>query len=275
MNTGLSNYEFGTKRNWRRWVWNRIKERVDTPVKKAKGFYLIGPNNADVKVAVSKKFKRSNLLGIDVNKECVETARDAKIPAAQLKLQEAVLAWKGKIDFINADFCCGFSKQAMEFIYACFNSDSVKHGTVISMNLLRGRDTVPKEIRENCKGELDELPYFMTNDLDSLFGNNWTAKSRALMVVTVVTEFVLMGYHQKLIQDISKRDVILGQLALFRIMSPAFFSYKSTAGNMVMDTVVFRWPSNNYTIGDVDISASKTAINKVAALKAVSTMRNK
>ena len=49
MGVGRENYKFGRKNNWRRWAWNKAKDRLSVPVKDAVVLYLPSKQNIDQK----------------------------------------------------------------------------------------------------------------------------------------------------------------------------------------------------------------------------------
>jgi hypothetical protein len=72
MGNGSSfNYDFGAKRNWRRWAWNRIAERV-ADKSNALCLYLPSSNDEDRPIAISRVhikdgvFELSEYVGTDI-----------------------------------------------------------------------------------------------------------------------------------------------------------------------------------------------------------------
>ena len=50
------NYDFGAKNNWRRWAWNRAKERISVKPKDAIVLYLPAKENFGYESCYSKRF---------------------------------------------------------------------------------------------------------------------------------------------------------------------------------------------------------------------------
>ncbi len=273
MQTGLKSYNYGSKRQWRKWVWNRIVERLDISPRVARGFYLLGPDNEDYKIAKQKKFRPANLIGIDMNKKAVISARKQGCIAIQGDISDIICNWGERIDFVNADFCCGLTKQFYRFMGSLMDAKSISDKTVIALNLLRGRDGFSSGVLENAKIGKNEferkfgrLPKFIEQKMNEKMGN--VNKHRGMMAISQIGEFL---YYLKRGKFPSGNSITMFYLhyTLMKKMRPDFSWYKSNSGNMIMDSVVFKYPINC----EGEYRLDKCMKNKIAAAKAVRTKK--
>ena len=137
----MSMFRIGTKNNWRRWVWNRVRERF-TRVDDALVLYLAGHEDLDREVAVSKGFRNENLIAVDDNPKVVKAIRAKGFLAIQHDLAELVFMWPEDwpLTFVLADFCSGFIDSSWVFAEACVSSKALVRGSVVAVNFQRGRE---------------------------------------------------------------------------------------------------------------------------------------
>ena len=79
----MPDYTRKPKEEWRRWVWNRVTERIPKVARDgsrradATVLYLVGPNDLDREVALSKGFRGFNVIAVDIDEECIVKVRKA------------------------------------------------------------------------------------------------------------------------------------------------------------------------------------------------------
>jgi hypothetical protein len=270
MGKGLIKYNFGSKNIWRCWAWNKIVNNLNKKPKDAVGLYLIGEDD-DLSVAINKGFKKSNLIGIDLDQSRVNAHRAKGGIGICEDLSSVVVSWNGnpEIDFINADFCCGITKSMKIFLISCCGAECIKKGTPIIINALRGRD------KDRIVLDLDE-------NLSNLFksiGKNKTIgdikKHRGPMILH--TLFLCCLSRKFGSEHFDK--VLTDQTLLFteekdfwkNLSKIDFYSYKSVKNGAVqiMDSVFFKWPSDNLNY----FSPLTSVQHKISAAKALRTMR--
>ena len=66
----MVDYTSKPKEIWRRWVWNRVAERINLSItgfkrSEAFGLYLVGPDDLDRPVAMEKGFLSLNLIAVE------------------------------------------------------------------------------------------------------------------------------------------------------------------------------------------------------------------
>jgi hypothetical protein len=149
MNGKDFDYNFGQKRNWRRSVWNAIKEKLSVPVGEAVVLYLAGEKDLDRPVAISKGFKPWNLIAIDRDEQIVKHLKNSGTLAIKGDFLEVIKSWYGhqEIHVIHADFCCGLINPTKDLAVALVCADFFPKG-VLSINLMRGRDSFVTEIKK-------------------------------------------------------------------------------------------------------------------------------
>lgn len=255
-------YKFGSKNGWRRWTWNRIVERLDVPVSKAVGLYLPAEEDLDRDVAKGKGFRDQNLIAVDVDERAVKNVRSKKCPAVLGDIGAVVRAWnEPKLDFVSGDMCCGITDNTARLTKGIGDSTGIKEGTVIALNLLRGRDGGAYIDNHPGFNEVkDEISMLLPHPLGD------TSKHRGMMVIGTVLSYM---------NEISK---LFGTELSFRMaqeiwkyMSPVFNNYRCENGHGIMDAVVFKWPVERAE--HFNSKYNKSVRNEISAVKAVRTMR--
>lgn len=134
-------YNFGSKRNWRRWNWNRIVERLAVPPKDAMVLYLAGGEDLDRPIALERGFSQHNLIAVDRSSEVVDSLRKSGRLAINATLLEVVEVWPKhiKIHVLIADFCSGLNLITFDQMLK-FERLSIFDQSVFSLNNMRGRD---------------------------------------------------------------------------------------------------------------------------------------
>lgn len=132
-------YDFGQKRNWRRWLWNRISERA-----KMEGLILYLPSREDLDrdLALARGFKNGNLIGVERDASALTALRRSGVLAIHGDIFDAALSLLSsgkKISVVNADLTRGLAiRDGARIIDLLTHPKSV--GMTIAVNLQRGRD---------------------------------------------------------------------------------------------------------------------------------------
>lgn len=213
-------YKYGDKNNWRRWMWNRIVERLPNR-HKAVCVYLAGEQNLDQGVALSKGFKPWNLIAVERDVVALETIRGGGALAVGGDFFDAVdaIAKKHRIDVVFGDLTCGFERHMISRI-SNFMCHPNMNETVFAFNLLRGRDPSTNDLRDMSA--------------DFVLAAAGDVKHRGAHVL--IHAYAHMG---GLTGD-TEIPVVLEQLRKNTLFDLS--SYASDAGTQTFDSVVLRNP---------------------------------
>jgi hypothetical protein len=131
-------YENGTKETWRGWVWNRLAEILP---RGSRVLCLCGDTAGDLPLARKHKF---SVVGIDVQRRCVDAFRAEGGTAAQMEIGDAILALQP--DGVIIDAMGGITGNSFfkPFLWSLFPKVTV-------WNLLRGRDPDVEVIRADAQ----------------------------------------------------------------------------------------------------------------------------
>jgi hypothetical protein len=250
---GLEAYKAGQKKNWRGWLWNRATERLTTPVENAVVLYLAGPEDHDRQKAIARGYRNENVIAVDIDADNIERVRRAGGIGICANLTSVLLAWPEDwpIHAILGDFCGGLAGPAADFAMALWACEGMRPGTVVAVNLQRGRDAVSNEVR-------------------SLLSRIGYGKHRGKAFMGM-----MLGYIRVFEKNgaITRQQRELGER--FIEHKAAYNSYTST-GRTWFDTVVFKWPGvlgKGCGVDDDELDAE--VARKVAALRAVRTMKQR
>jgi hypothetical protein len=130
-------YDFGPKRNWRRWAWNRIAEEAGDGVV----IYLPGATDFDRQIALSKGFAPADLIGVERDKAAAVAAKQRGAPVVSGDFFDAVdgISLNSRVSVVFADLCGGLTKSVVLRMAAWMQNPNMFH-TVFAVNLLRGRE---------------------------------------------------------------------------------------------------------------------------------------
>lgn len=226
MSKGASfNYQFGTKKNWRRWMWNRISERVAGGRRDALCVYLPSSEDCDRGVALEKGFTSDNLIGVEKNKKTLVESRKSGLCVGG-DFFEAIYAIQKtkKISVIYGDFCGGLSSEHVSHLRDLWLLPNTKDA-VFALNYLRGRDGSFSAGRN--------LYRHMYAAVCKLGGKSYPLleKHRGAQIWMLTMHAFAQGARSKGL-DICE---IQGH------SDPEFFSYRSTSGQ-IFDSVVLNRP---------------------------------
>lgn len=223
MSAGLDSYRNKRKDDWRGWQWNRIVERLSVPVEEAVALYLCGPADVDRAKAVLRGFRTENLIGVDLDEENVRRVRAGGGLAICADINELVAVWPKDwpVHVIVADFCAGFDDTAINLASALMSRTGAMRGTVVSVNLQRGRDATTNDLRAWLKETYSEALA-----IGASFGGPHDPDPR------------IHRGRQFLAACVNGWLVSWGEPA--ERLYPDYNSYRSH--RVFMDSVVFRWP---------------------------------
>lgn len=140
-------YHYGQKNNWRRTVHNRIKDRLQVPVKQANVLYLSGQNDLDRPEFLRRGFRGDNLISVERDRDAVYKIRAKGTLCMSGTLSEVVRNVRGlEFHVVLADFCGGFTDESMHLLFAIIHNPCFGP-SVCALNLLRGRDPSSNEYR--------------------------------------------------------------------------------------------------------------------------------
>lgn len=154
MSGASKGYDFGTKRHWRRWVWNRIRERAAVDDERL-CFYLPGANDFDRTIALDRGFRAHNLIGVERDARALASARKSGalvVDADFLDVVDAAVTGEHSIGVIFGDFCGGLHPLTFKALYRWMACISITSEAVFAFNLKRGRDPAGNAIRTAVQG---------------------------------------------------------------------------------------------------------------------------
>lgn len=219
MSGSTLNYGFGTKNNWRRWVWNRVAERVYSP-RDSICVYLPSQHDLDRPIALAKGFRPLNLIGVERDNRTLKLARSAGSLVAEGDFFDCVeaVSKSRRVDVVLADLCCGFTPA----IAQRFSNMLIAPGLnrcVFAVNLLRGRDPQSNDHRALLTKHFPEI-------------GKHRAKMFLVWCISNLVVYARGADTAACIRDINR--------AMSRA-SIAEFSYRSTSGQ-IFDSAVLRNP---------------------------------
>jgi len=138
-------YISGQKNNWRRWMWNQVKERLpkNKTAKDCLVLYLAGRENADLEEAKRRGFLPANMIAVEADKDVARSLRQQGVTTIAGNVVDVLNCWplEHKVDVVILDLCAGLGLDMIRRVQAglmqpCFV------GAIVSINLQRGRDDV-------------------------------------------------------------------------------------------------------------------------------------
>lgn len=248
---GAEVYIDASKDTWRGWKWNAIaraallfNDRLP-PSERARRLsqktvlYLVGPEDNDRQKALAKGFANHNLIAVDIQQERIDEVRASGGLGICAPLQQVIRHWplNWPIDIVDADMCSGFVADIRALAFCMFSTPVIHGNSVVSMNLMRGRDQHSNEIRNLCKFAEMLLPdgRDCEHDIVKHRGGNW------LMNIC----FHIHRLNAVLEDKCYPKGFIGLEPALVRSLwdswRPAISSYRSKTSNQYFDSVVHRW----------------------------------
>lgn len=233
-------YDFGQKNHWRRSLWNSILNRTEGRHKHLPVLYLCGPQDLDRPIAASKGVPHQNLVAVDISKKNAERVRSEGHPSLHADIADVMESWPSTqpIAAVVLDLCGGLTNVVCDLATANFRS--VFSGSVVALNLLRGRDAISNGYRERVVN-------FAEEEGIELFDT----KNRSRMALILYTSYVGQCLFGRGVESLPRPQYEFLAKLLSHIMKPQFFVYRS--GKLIYDSVVFK----TITIGDGEMVTSE------------------
>lgn len=222
-------YKFGTKNNWRRWMWNRIAERVETP-SEALVLFLAGEQMLDIDVAASKGFQRRNMLAVERDPDVLRRLRASGVLVIDGDICDVLASWPLHVNVgvVVADFCCGLERKVLEaFAKSWFFGAFAK--CVMAVNMLRGREGALMPIRRSWGGSLEAQKH------RGVLLYEISLRAAAFHIVPPSKS----GFYT----EADKREVLWLMEHFDRVARPVTMTYRSSVMTQRFDSVVYRTPS--------------------------------
>lgn len=267
-------YDFGPKRNWRRWMWNRISERV-TDRKNALCVYLGGKENFDIVEAERRGFRGHNMLCVERSKCAANEIRGNGNLVILGDFFDALFSVQRRqnVSVVYADLCCGLSPELIHNVFISLGSENLS-GAVFAFNLLRGRDPKMSKIRPLMEWSFSEIAeifsvstkhrgFQLCNALMARCGmNSETHPANGRSVEELAAD-----------ESFCKRAEF-GLKHMYSMARPVFESYLSQSGQQ-MDSVVFSNPVGQILKRDELMSPARySGLIKERGEKALRTQRS-
>lgn len=253
MRVGASrDYTTGTKKHWRRVIWNEVLRRTAGQEKIRPIIYLAGRGDWDRACAVSKGVPSANLIAIDRDRRAIETIRAQGNVSIQADALDVLTAWSTATPLcaIVLDYCAGLIASSLTVGDLNVLKRPCFAGAVFVLNFLRGRDAQSNHIRETMR------VVYGTTDLSHRglqFFFNMAAQSATDSSP---------AYLKAWVPFIAERA------------RPEFYSYRSDCGQ-IFDSVVFTNPFRRQDLSRYEFRkpSDHSVARKVAAALAVRTTR--
>ena len=219
------NYRYGNKAQWRRWVWNRIAERI-TQRSDAVVMFLPGKDALDIPIAENNGFRRRNMIAIERDAATVTKLRKMGIATIDGDLREVLRGWPPArpVAAVHADLCCGLEGSVLLALAGATGKNEAFGHTTFAVNLLRGRDASFTPIRAVLNRE-----------------RGAPEKHRGYLLLGTIVAMAVLG-----IED--HQEQVNLAVRLHQMFNPKFSSYKSNSSTQYFDSVVFSNP-----MGDIRV----------------------
>jgi hypothetical protein len=274
-NGAAREYKFGTKNNWRRHTWNRIRDRVAHP-RDAVVVYLAGRDNLDAEIAQQKGFAASNFIAVERDRKVTDALRAAGQNTINGDFVHVMAAWSRsvKCSVVVGDFCCGLHAGLAWDLTQTVLAPQFR-GTVFAFNWLRGRDPSFNEFR---KVLLDNNP-----GMPKHRGHFFYASIVFFLASTVINHAHAMHEEGGGSTDLAEcaecraaHPLVMENVWAWckKSLRPEYSHYKSTSGQ-VFDSIVITGDG----FGEMDYApllhkeTLRGVVPKVAAALAVRTMK--
>lgn len=233
------NYDYGNKRQWRRWVWNRIAERTNDRANQIV-LFLAAENAEDIQYAERVGFRSRNMIAVEKDRQVIKTLRDLGVLTIEGELCEVMTNWPKlkTVSIVHADFCCGLNASVLSGFIEATGLPAFAD-SVFSVNLLRGRDPSTNQERARFKSV-------------QVQGVNPLHRGVHLYTYAIYKNFLQDS------EALTAKEFIKVAEGIETISRIAFNSYRSTAGSQVFDSVVWKNPLKEMASF---ISAAKSIID--------------
>lgn len=265
-------YNFGQKNHWRRWLHNRIAERLRVPAREAVVLYLAGDQDLDRAEFLRRGYRPDNLIAVDTDAAVVAALRRRGVIAVQGEIETVARLWTRRLDVVLADFTGPLSDTRFKALMLNFLPP--EQSAVWAVNLLRGRECTSDVVHSGFRNE-DVL-----GSLAKHFGVN-ASMHRGYRLIAAAAIFIMNAVVRRadIVQG-TEQDKMHDLLKMQFDSRPAFFSYRSKAASQTFDSVVFCcepfrafWPRWLEVLPD-QLTASEIVVRRrIAAALAHSTRR--
>jgi len=246
-------YAFGPKKNWRRWAWNRVVERLSVPPAEALVVYLAGADDFDREVALQKGFKAHNLIAVERDKKALAALRSRGVLCIHGDFLDTLYSWPAhtNVHAVIGDLCCGLDVDLAIKIGRLSLSPALRTGLANTWNFMRGR-------------ELSGFNKIFDNDwaIQGLAAEAEMPKSKAreeilhrgkLLVKALAMDMSCIRLRNAGVKMEEPEDVMAAlnshvdvhrqaMRSLCDLTNPIFNSYRSTSGQ-TFDSVVWKFPN--------------------------------
>lgn len=230
----MRDYKFGTKNNWRRWKWNRIRELIEGPLDERVVLYLPASEDLDRPEALRRGFRSENLIACDRDGSIVAALRKQGRPVLRGDIFDVALAYRAEaIAAIDLDLQSGLELSVLRRLWPIL----LKHPTaVLALNIMRGRDGSFSYFREGAIEWQKNLGLHQAR----------AHRGRWAVGVLISLIFGTIGLPWKRYQD-----RVVAQQLFERAMDVNFHEYRS--GRLIFDSAVFRGPISVLRLGIPEI----------------------
>lgn len=151
-------YKFGNKNNWRRWVWNRIVERLAVPPAEAVVLYLAGQQDLDREIAIQRGFKGHNLIAVERDELVAAQLRKKGVLTIQGEFGDVLQFWPlgHEIHVVFGDFCSDMTLKLWTAITLTAFLAYTKNA-VLAFNFQRGRDQTAAAHRLSARKTVEAI----------------------------------------------------------------------------------------------------------------------
>lgn len=213
-------YDFGNKRQWRRWLWNRVESHIP-PARRAKAvvLFLAGSNALDIEYGERKGFRRQNFIAVERDRSALCLLRASGVLTVDGDFGDSLLCWpdERQISVVIGDFCCGLEQKLLQKIIAASTRPPARNA-VMAFNFLRGRDPSSAAFRA-------QIPF----------------KHRGA--------HMFMAFAHAISKTAGQRDKERALDLLYETAAIDLYEYKSTAGSQYFDSIVFKNPLAELGLG--------------------------
>jgi hypothetical protein len=196
--------------------------------------FLAGENALDIEAAQRRGFAPKNMIAVERDPEALQKLRHRGVLTIDGDLCDVLNNWPTtkNVSAVLADFCCGLEERiCTALVWTSINPAFAD--SVFAVNMLRGRERTNEDI------------------LDPRFGSG--GKHRGMKLFDVVSCDPLLGDLPDDASDSEIQQTLARREPHWRRMtSPAFYSYKSTAGRQAFDCVVWKNPLGMLARQDAD-----------------------
>lgn len=242
-------------------------ERLHVKPEAALVLYLVGPDDIDRQIALKKGFQNHNLIGVDIKRSNIKTARAHGGLSIACNALDLLKSWTGSpFDAVYLDTCS--SAEIIEQLDP-IRMRGIHSDTILALNVQRGRE---RSISTRHNLMIWQAMGCSTHRAEFI-SQYWRTKIMATIIIAMHCKGMIeltQLHRSPLFWAEASTKIDLKEFAnvINEKMDPRGYSYRSN--KVYMDGIVFRSVLGNIMQPqDVDVRLLK----KIAALKAVRTMK--